>query len=63
MAVSGSCPMAPVSEVTSLKHMVWLESHSHPRARERRRDAVCLVCSGSLLRGRDAEVGLRWESM
>lgn len=38
MVVSGSCPMAPVSEATSLRHMVWLESHSHPKAQERTRD-------------------------
>lgn len=40
MAVSGSCHMAPVSEVTSLKHTLWLESHSHPKAQERTRDAM-----------------------
>lgn len=40
MVVSGSCLMALVSEVTSLKHMLWLESHSHPKARERTRDAM-----------------------
>lgn len=40
MVVSGSCPMAPVLEMTSLKHMVRLESHSHPKAQERTRNAM-----------------------
>lgn len=40
MVVSGSCPMAPASEVTRPQHRVWLESHSHSNAPERTRDCA-----------------------